>query len=313
MIVKGKSTAGRSLAGHLLKENNDRVEILEITGSVEQDLTGALETWRAYSLGTLCQKPLYHAQINPDRPITREELDKAVSIFEKEMNLEGQARAIVMHEKEGREHYHLVYSRIDLETMRAIPDSWNYPKHEQAAREMERELGLEKTKGVFTEREGPRPDRTPSHAMMQQGDRLNIHPSEVKADVSALYQIADSGRAFVAALEAGGYTLAQGDSRAHVILDQAGGVHSLARVASVKAGALRERLKDYPLETLPTVDEARAMRKERKTTAQGEEKGAHYTSCRRGSEEKQDAAILDRPPAMAKAREETTQRRERER
>jgi len=312
MIIKGSSHTGKGLGDYLTQDKNDRAEVLDIRGDLPRDLSEMLDDWRSTAHGTQCTKPLYHAQINPDRALSPEEWETAISIFEKEMGFENQPRALVLHEYKGREHMHLVYSRID-EDGKAISDSWNYLHHEKAAREIERELGLERTQGALYDHEGPRPERRPSHDETQQAERTKQNPLEVRADVSALYQSADSGRAFVAALEAGGYTLAQGDSRAHVILDQAGGVHSLTRAASVKAGALRERLKDYPLETLPTVDEARAMMQERKTTAQGEEKGAHYTSCRRGSEEKQDAAFLARPPAMAKAREETTQRRERER
>jgi hypothetical protein len=267
MITKGKSTTGRGLAAHLSKKNNDRVEVLDIRGAAIENLQEAIDDWRDLSKGTTCNKPIYHAQLNPDRDLSREEWDKAIGIFEKEMGLEGYPRAVVLHEKEGREHVHLVYSRFnhDLENERltAWSDSWNYPKHERASREIERELGLEKTQGVFVDREGERAERTPSHDEMQQGDRLKIDPREVKAEVSALYKSADSGRAFVAALESEGYTLARGDQRSYVILDEVGGVHSLARVAGVKVAELRETLQDYPLHDLPSVAEAREQVQER--------------------------------------------------
>ena len=260
MIIKGKSTTGRALATHLLKPENERVEVLEIRGAAINDLREAIDDWRDYAKGTSCDKPLYHVQLNPDRDLSREEWDKAISIFEKEMGLEGHPRAVVLHEKKGREHVHIVYSRFDhkleQEHMRAWSDSWNYPKHERASRDIEKELGLEKTQGVFIDREGERPERTPSHAALQQAEQTKIDPRHVKADVSALYQGADTGRAFVAALESEGYTLAKGDSRAYVVLDEAGGIHSLARVAGVKVAEIKAFLTEYPLQNLPSVAEA---------------------------------------------------------
>ena len=225
------------------------------------------------------------------------------------MGFTEQPRAVVMHEYKGREHLHVVYSRID-ENGQAISDSWNYLHHEKAAREIEQALGLATTHGALYRREGrPRPERTPNHAAHQQGDRLNTDPKAIKAEVVALYQSAADGGAFVAALDAAGYSLAQGDKRAHVIVDQAGGVHSLARVVGAKATALWERLTDYPLENLPTVAEVRATRQAEPKT----EKGAHYTSCRRDpfSEAKTDPVASPRP-ALKTAHDEITRRRKRE-
>lgn len=274
MITKGNSSTGRGLAAYLKKEGNDRVEVWEIRGAAINDLDAAVDDWREFSKGTKCEKPIYHAQLNPDRALSREEWDKAIAIFEKEMGLEGHPRAVVMHEKKGREHVHLVYSRFnDLETMRAWSDSWNYLKHEKASREIERELGLEKTQGVHVEREEgpPRPDRTPSHKDIQQGERKGQDAREVKAEVSALYAKANGdGTAFVEGLEDAGYTLARGDRRGYVVLDREGGVYSLSRMAQIKAATLRDVLRDTPLEKLPSVGEVKEQRQEREKTAQAD-------------------------------------------
>jgi len=268
VIIKGKSIAGGGVAAHLMKPENERVEVWEISGTIADDLQSAVDNWQAFALGTKAEKPIYHAKLNPDRDLSREEWDKAIGIFEKEMGLEGYPRAVVLHEKEGREHVHILYSRfnpdLEAERLTAWSDSWSYLHHEKAAREIERELGLEKTHGVFIDREGERPERTPSHAEIQQGERLKLDPKEIKAEVSALYQQAGGkGREFVEALKTEGYALAQGDRRAYVILDQAGGVHSLSRMAGAKVAALRETLQEYPLQGLPTVEAAREMQQER--------------------------------------------------
>jgi len=262
MIIKGHSSTGRGLGSYLLQDKNERVEVWGIRGDIPRDLSETLNDWRSDAQTSPCSKPLYHAQLSPDRVLSREEWDTAIALFEKEMGLENQPRATVLHDYKGREHLHLVYARID-ENGKAISDSWNYLHHEKAARAIERELGMEKTQGAFIDREGERPERAPDHADMQQGERLKIDPHEVKAEVTALYRSADSGRAFVAALESEGYTLARGDQRGYVILDPAGGVHSLARVAGVKVAELRETLQDYPLRDLPSVEEAREQAQDR--------------------------------------------------
>jgi hypothetical protein len=250
MIIKGKSSTGRGLGAYLLQDKNDRVQQWDIRGDIPRDLIDTLNDWRSDSLGTNCTKPLYHAQLNPDRALSQDEWDKAIKIFEKEMGLQHQPRAIVLHEYKGREHLHLVYSRMD-EHGKAISDSWNYVHHEKAARAIERQLGLERTQGVFIDREGQRIERTPNHAAIQQGERLNKDPHQIKAEISAIYQnTAQDGTAFVNALQNQGYTLAKGNSHNYVIIDEHGGVHSLSRTAKVKVAELRETLSEYALQYL---------------------------------------------------------------
>lgn len=260
MIIKGKSSTGRGLGAYLLQDKNDRVQQWDIRGDIPRDLIDTLNDWRSDSLGTNCTKPLYHAQLNPDRALSQEEWNKAIKIFEKEMGLQHQPRAIVLHEYKGREHLHLVYSRMD-EHGKAISDSWNYVHHEKSARAIERQLGLEKTQGVFIDREGQRIERTPNHAALQQGERLNKNPNQIKAEISALYQsTAQDGTAFIKALQNQGYTLAQGNSRNYVIIDNTGGVHSLSRTAKVKVAELRETLSEYTLQDLSNAKDIQQQR-----------------------------------------------------
>ncbi|MFN1208979.1 relaxase/mobilization nuclease domain-containing protein, partial [Enterococcus lactis] len=72
----------------------------------------------------------------------------AIDKLEAALGLTGQPRIVVVHEKEGREHCHIVWSRIDLDRMAAISDSHNYPKHEEVARALEREFGHARVQGV---------------------------------------------------------------------------------------------------------------------------------------------------------------------
>ncbi len=256
MIIKGGSHSGRGLGSYLLQDKNERAEVWDIRGDLPRDLREVLADWRSDASGTRCEKPLYHAQLNPDRPLNREEWNKAIATFEKEMGFENQPRAIVFHEHKGREHVHLVYSRLG-EDGKALPDSWNYLHHEKAAREIEQELGLEKTQGALYGRKGePRPERTPDREAIQQGERTKQDPKEVKAEITALYRSAGGdGAAFVESLKEQGYRLAKGDQRGLVVVDSMGGVHSLTCASGAKAGELREMLKGYDL---PSVGETKA-------------------------------------------------------
>src|ERR1700748_616930 len=134
MIIKGKSRAGpQQLAKHLGNAaKNERVELLEPRGTVAQALRGALVEMDAYAAGTRCEKPLYHAAISPEQPhrLTPEQRQEAVDALETKLGLGGHSRVVVLHEKLGREHIHVVFSRIDLDRMRTVSDSHNYRKHE---------------------------------------------------------------------------------------------------------------------------------------------------------------------------------------
>lgn len=268
MIIKGKSRAGPgALASHLGNaEKNERVQLLETRGTIASDLRGALVEMDAYAAGSRCEKPLYHAAISPEPPhrLTPEQRTEAVDALEEKLGLEGHSRVVVLHEKLGREHLHVVWSRIDLETMRSVHDGHNYRKHEEVARDLERRFDHERVQGAHAEREGvERPDRTPSRAELRQEERTGISGKQVKTEVSAAFRASDGPDAFKAALAEKGYQLAQGDRRDFVVVDQAGGVHSLARrIDAMKAADLREFMAPLDRESLPGAEEASAAAKE---------------------------------------------------
>jgi Relaxase/Mobilisation nuclease domain len=267
MIIKGKSRAGAgSLAAHLGNaEKNERVTTLETRGTVAHDLRGALTEMEAYAAGTRCEKSLYHAALSPEPPhrLSPTQRTEAINALEEKLGLSGHARVVVMHEKLGREHIHVVWSRIDLDRMRSVSDSHNYRKHEEVSRDLERRFGHDRVQGAHHEREGvKRPDRTPSRSELRQQERTGIKDKDVKAEVSALYKSSDWARSFATALDEAGYVLAKGDRRDFVIIDREGGVHSLARrIDGVKAAELREFMSPLNRESFPTVQQAQEIQR----------------------------------------------------
>lgn len=311
MIIKGTSRAGPgALAAHLGNaEKNERVQLLETRGTVASDLRGALVEMDAVALGTRCQKPLYHAAMSPEPPhrLTPEQRTEAVDALEQKLGLDGHARVVVMHEKEGREHIHVVWSRINTEQMRSVSDSHNFRKHEECARDLERRFGHDRVQGAHSERDGPdgevpRPDRTPSRSELRQEERTGITGKQVKEEVSALFRASDSPTAFRSALEEKGYQLCQGDRRDFVIVDEAGGIHSLARrIDSMKAADLRAFMAPLDPASLPTVGEARAVAEERARNVEYDDdgmalekaysKGGDYVSQTRAAQKEHDRRL----------------------
>ncbi len=270
MIIKGASRAGPSqLARHLLRaDTNERVEILELQ-SPTGDLTEALRDWQVLAGGTRGDLGLYHANIDPAKgyTMTQEQWHRTVDVLEKELGFEGLPRAVVMHEKHGREHIHVVWQRTDVDNMTLRSDSWNYLAHERASMALEQEFGHEHVPGKHAKRdrekqpEFPRADTT--HAEWQQGERAGLDPRERKEVLTSLYGKSDNGQSFRNAIEQEGYILAKGDRRDYVIVDEQGTVHSLGRqIKDVKAKDLREFMSGIDRESLPTVEQAKAMQQE---------------------------------------------------
>ena len=154
MILKGNQRGnGQQLATQLLNaDNNQRVEILELRGSIARDLRGAFEEWCACSMATQCRKYLYSLSINPDPRqggLTRAQYFDLIERAEKELGLSGQPRAVVFHvHNDGREHYHVVWSRIDTDNMKAVHIAHDRLKLRKVAQEFARDHGITLPSGM---------------------------------------------------------------------------------------------------------------------------------------------------------------------
>lgn len=269
MIIKGKSRAAPSqLARHLGRaDTNERIEVLQLdsAGSPAE----AFRDWQTYTLATKGKLGLYHANIDPDAKyeMTPQQWMRAVDILEEELGLLGQPRAVVMHEKNGREHIHVVWARADMDTLTLRSDSMNYQAHERASLRMEQEFGHEHVPGKHAKRDRENQPEFPSadvsHDEWQQAERSGLGHKDRKAQVTGLYEASDTGLAFKAALEDAGYVLARGDRRDFVILDEDAKVHSLGRqLPGVKAKDLRAFMVDIDPDILPSVSDARTAIRE---------------------------------------------------
>ena len=236
------------------------------TGSLRE----ALRDWQLISAGTRGDLGLYHANISPDAryAMTPEQWQRAVDVLEKELGFDGQPRAVVVHEKHGRQHIHVVWQRTDIDTMTLVSDSFNYVAHERASMALETEFGHEHVPGKHAKRNREKqpefPEEEISHAEWQQAERAGVDPHAFKDAITSLYAHSDNGQAFQAALEEHGFVLAKGDQRVYVIVGADGQIYSLARqIKGVSTRDLRAFMADVDREAIPTVEEAKALQEQR--------------------------------------------------
>lgn len=259
MIIKAKERGdGAKLARYLLTmRENDHVELHDVRGFVSDDLLGAFREADAIAAGTRCTNHLFSISMNPpqDAAVTVEEFEKAADEVERKLGLENQPRAIVFHEKDGRRHAHVVWSRIDAERMRAINLS-HYKLHlRNVSRELFRAQGWEMPKGLRDWKE--RDPLTFTIEEWQQARRVGLDPKQIKAVFQECWAQSDSGSSLAQALKERGFTLARGDRRGVVAVDYCGDIYAVARQAGVKTKDVIARLGDP--EALPSVDQAKAV------------------------------------------------------
>ncbi|WP_018416222.1 relaxase/mobilization nuclease domain-containing protein [Teredinibacter turnerae] len=258
MILKGSQrSGGKQLAAHLLKtEDNEHVEVHELRGFMSEDLPSAFNEVHAVSKGTRARQPFFSLSLSPppNERVPIEVFETAIEQIEQKLGLENQPRVVVFHEKEGRRHAHVVWSRIDTDEMKAI----NLPFYKMKLKDLSRELYLEHgwkiPPGIVD-----RKDRNPlnfSREEWQQARRVGLNPKEVKRTFQECWAISDNCNAFSQALHSKGFVLARGDRRGFVAVDYRGETYAIARYTGVKTKEARDRLGDP--KTLPSIEQTKA-------------------------------------------------------
>jgi hypothetical protein len=247
MVIRGRPRGnGAQLADYLLNEaDNDNVRVLEIRGTAQpNDLKASLIEMSLTSELTTSGKGLYHAQINPaygeDQRMREEDWQQAASILETELKLEGQKRAIVLHEKNGRTHAHVVWERYDHAKGKMVSDSFSRLAQDRARKTMEQTFAHKQT-----------PDR-------------NVRRPEMKRALTELWGKTISGAEFVKESLLQGYIIARGElRRPFMVVDQQGRSFDLVRqLSGVRTREVRERLKREELKTeKQTIQEVRDWQK----------------------------------------------------
>ena len=143
MMLKGSQRGGsKQLALHLLNErDNDHVEVHAVDGFIANDVTGALQEIYAVSRATKAKQFMFSLSLSPpgDTVVTTEDYEAAINAAAEQIGLSDQPKIVVFHEKEGRRHAHVVWSRIDIDQMKAI----NLPFYKTRLNEVSKDLFLE--------------------------------------------------------------------------------------------------------------------------------------------------------------------------
>ncbi|MBK8174858.1 MAG: relaxase/mobilization nuclease domain-containing protein [Rhodospirillales bacterium] len=268
MIPFGSQRAlGQDLATHLLNaHDNETLEVAQVRGSVARDLHGAFAEWEAVAHGlTRCRNYLYSLSINPDPAqgrLTREQYLDYVGRVEERLGLAGQPRAVIFHEKHGRQHCHVVWSRIDAEKGTARHLAFDHEKLMMVTREFARDHGLRLPDGYFRDRGDKQKGGQQSLYERAQEAATGLSKEERMLHVTQAWRASDSPKAFVRALEELGYVLATG-KRPYVLVDVYGEVNALPKLIddkTVRTKDIRAFLEtEFPPESLPSVEEAQAM------------------------------------------------------
>lgn len=259
MIIKASQRAGaKQLSDHLLNgETNEHVHVHELRGFMTSgnDLKGALKEIYAQSLANKkIKKFMFSVSINPPKSAHASTADfiNAANRAEQSLGLTGQQRAIVFHEKEGRRHAHVVWSRID-ENLKAIKLDYYKKELNKLSRELFLEHGWELPKGFQNKQE--RDLTSFDLSEWQTAKRQKLSPKQIKANIQALWKNVNNLQDFKQALLKEGFVLAKGNKRSFVLVDMHNDVRSLSRTLSIKAKEVKAKLGDS--ETLPSVDEAK--------------------------------------------------------
>ncbi len=150
MIIKSNIRGGyRSAAAYLKAQGeNEKIRTVEISDPDVKTLDEAFKNMWEVASNSKAKKPLHHISINPmkDERLTDEQVLKIVERCEQKYGYKpgDHQRVIVEHVKDGRQHFHVMWSRVSLATGKVVKSGEHWKKSKQAAREMEKELGLKR-------------------------------------------------------------------------------------------------------------------------------------------------------------------------
>ena len=104
------------------QRDNEHVELHDVRGFISDDLNQASSEAHAIAQGTRCENNMFSMSFNPPEGahVSTDDFEKAIEQVEDKLGLKDQPRAVIFHEKDGRRHAHVVWSRIETDQMRSI-------------------------------------------------------------------------------------------------------------------------------------------------------------------------------------------------
>ena len=198
----------------------------------------------------------WHPEQQPDEEAMQQSAYETLGL----LGLSDHEAVMVAHQETDHAHVHVICNLVNPETGKMAVPSYDFLTLSKWAEEKEREEGK-----IYCDQRVENNERRRQEAKQDRDLALIKHREEKAAraeEIAALYNQCDSGKAFRAGLEEAGYTLAAGDRRGFVLVDQAGEVHSLSRqLKGQRAKDIKGRLSDVDLATLQSAKELEDERK----------------------------------------------------
>lgn len=285
-----RGAGGPALARHLLsRKTGQQVELMEPRGLASNHLPAQLGELVAAAGHGKTDRPVHHVHIDPppDCRDPRAVIDAYIVAYETEFGLADGPRCGVLHTKAGRTHAHVVWSLV-RESGRIVDLGHERARREKVSRLVEYECGLPFVQGAHNRAvaaalrrdgradvadamisagllEGRRPRAAATPEERAQAERTSVPIADIRSAALTAWQSSDDGSAFAAVLREEGFHLAQG-KRGIVLVDRAGGAHSLTRILSaairaashadgekISAATVKRRLAGVPLPTTEKV------------------------------------------------------------
>jgi len=200
--------------------------------------SGVANTGRKATAGVVYSYSLsYHPEENPQKETMQ---NAALDVLEKLGLIEHEA-VIVAHNDTEHPHVHVICNVVHPETGKTMAPSYDFLSMSKWAENLERENGK-----IYCEERVKNNERRRQEAAKDRQLALIKHREKKLQQtqlIQNLYSQSDSPKAFKAALEYEGLSLAKGDRRGFVLVDEQGKIHSLSRqLKGQRAKDIRERL-----------------------------------------------------------------------
>lgn len=216
-------------------------------------------------------KPVYSYSLSwhkDDNP-SREEMQKAAFDTLERLELKDHEAVIVAHRDTDHPHVHVICNLVNPKTGRTHTARMDRIKLSEWAQEHDKHFGREhcpertknnlqrttpKLQQEFTRRKGQ--EHTQEETRKKSFVKHRAKEDPRAQAIQELYTRSDSGKAFRAALQEKGYTLAQGHKGRIALVNEQGQVFSLARqLKGQRARDIKARLKDVEFKSLPKAHE----------------------------------------------------------
>lgn len=250
-------------------------------------LKAALFQMDALARGSQCERHALHVQMRaaPGERLSADHWRDAADRYAEAFGIQAhQAALILHHQPDGATHCHIVFNRVHPDTLKAVHLSHNYAKHKELSRQMETDWGLRQVQS--RKRDGqPRDYSNAGRPETEQARRAGADVHDIRDSIRAAWERSDNAVSFGVALADAGFTLARGDRRDFVAVDDNGHVYSIGkRSTGASAAAVRERMAGLGPVDVPTLAEVRLGQElareeeaklERERKGRGEASAAH--------------------------------------